>query len=332
MNGLDGILGQDQAIARLRGAIASGRPHHAYLFDGPDGVGKLTTALALAQAWACERRPGEGCGACEPCRKIDQGIHPDVIRFEVLLEDGTKKGLTDRVRALIPRLAYAPNEARVRVVILDPADELNLEAANSLLKTLEEPPPRTHFILITAITSSLLPTIRSRCQRVQFRALDDAMIARRLTEGHGVAADLAVSAATLAGGSLGRALELASSEDLPKRRERAARLLVAAGGAKAFEVLQAAAEVAGDRDEADATLELLWITFRDAILLAEGLGEGRVAAQRREPAERLARRPATRLIAGLHAVEEARSAIRGFVSPQLAVEQLLLRLGQTGAA
>src|SRR5260370_39659745 len=101
MNGLAAIVGQERAVGHLRAALASGRPHHAYLFDGPDGVGKHTTAIAFAQAMACSTRPGEGCGACEPCRKIEGGLHPDLICFEVLPE----KGQTERVRELIPLLA-----------------------------------------------------------------------------------------------------------------------------------------------------------------------------------------------------------------------------------
>lgn len=332
MNGLGDIIGQERAITRLRGALSAGKPHHAYLFDGPEGVGKRATAFALAQALSCEPRPGEGCGECGPCRKIAGGIHPDVIPFEVFDEEGKEKGQAERVRELIPRLAYAPNEGRARVVIIDPAEGLNSTSANILLKTLEEPPPRTQFVLITPVASSLLTTIRSRCQRVQFLPLADEAVERRLVERHSVERGVAQAAAALAGGSLGRALQLAASDALPKRRERAARMVAAAHGKKAHAALDAAAEVAGDRDEAEATLEFLWVMYRDAVLLSEGLGDERVAAGRRAEAAKLASLPSTSLLLGLHAVEEARSAIDRYVSPQLAIERLLLRLGAAGAA
>jgi|SRR5579871_15130 len=326
MRGLSGIVGQPHAIARLRAALAAGRPHHAYLFDGPDGVGKRTAAIALAQAMACEARPGDGCGECDPCRKIADGLHPDLIVFEVLPE----KGQTERVRELLPRLAFAPHEARARIVVIEPADELNLAAANALLKTLEEPPPRTHFVLVTARASSLLPTIRSRCLQVRFAALDDETVERELLR-QGVEASAATAAAGLAGGSLGRALSLTSSDEIAQRRQRVARLLQAARLGDAQSALDAAAEVAGDRDEAEATLDLLWLTYRDAVLVASGLADGRVAEARRAAANALGRAPSS-LLTGLHAVEEAREAVRGYVSPQLAVEHLLLRLAQAGAA
>src|SRR5205823_1504040 len=130
-----------------------------------------------------------------------------------------------------------------------------LNAANTLLKTLEEPPAGTHFVLVTSRAPSLLPTIRSRCQRVRFAALDDETVARQLQAAHGVDAATANAAAGLAGGSLGRAVQLVSSEELPRRRERVGRLLAAARAGDAQSVLDAAAELAGDRDEAEATLE-----------------------------------------------------------------------------
>ena len=329
MNGFADIFGQERAVGKLRRALTLGKPHHAYLFDGPEGIGKHTTALIFAQAFSCQRHPGEGCGQCESCRKISEGIHPDVIAFEVRNEEGKEKGQAERARELIPRLAYAPHEGRVRVVIIDPAHELNGTAANILLKTLEEPPPRTHFVLITPVASSLLSTIRSRCQRLQFRPLDDEAVARWLVERRGIEAGTASSAAALSGGSLGRALQLAASDELGPRRERAARMLAAARSGKVHAALDAAADLAGDRDEAEATLDLLWVAFRDAVLLSQGVDD---APSRRADRAKLAGLPVIHLLVGLHAVEEARSAIGRFVSPQLAIERLLLRIGQTGAA
>jgi DNA polymerase-3 subunit delta' len=327
VEGFASIVGQPRALERLRGAAAAGTAHHAYLFDGPAGVGKARTALALAQALNCDERAGEGCGRCEPCRKLAAGLHPDLLRFEVEPE----KGQTERMRELVAQLGFPPHEGRARVIAIDPADGLNQQAANVLLKTLEEPPPRTHFVLVTSMAASLLPTVRSRCLRVRFGPLDDETVARALTAEHGLDEGSAREAAALSGGSLGQALALASSEELPARRERAARLLAATRAGRAA-LLDAAAEVAGDRDEAEATLDLMWVTYRDALLEAEGLAEGRVPADRRAAAAELAARAPTRLVAGLRAVEEAREAVRGYVAPQLAFERLLIALGQAGAA
>jgi DNA polymerase-3 subunit delta' len=329
VQGFASIVGQDRAVTRLRAALAGGKAHHAYLFEGPEGVGKRTTALALAQAWNCESRPGEGCGACPPCVKIDEGVHPDVVLFGVFNEEGKVKDQSERVRELIAAVGFPPHEGRARVVIVDPAHELNPTAANILLKTLEEPPPGTHFVLCTTASARLLATIRSRCQRVAFSPLPEAVVAERLVAQCGVEPAAAAAAAALCGGSLARALHIAQSEELPHRRERVGKLLQAARGGSASQLVEAAGELSGDREEALATLELLWVTYHDAVTGACGagasLGPGSEGATLGQAV------PVPRLLRGLLAVEEAGDAVRGYVSPQLAVERMLIRLHQAGA-
>ena len=174
------IRGQDRAIAVLRAALGKGRLHHALLFAGPPGAGKRTTALALAAAINCEVAPGEGCGTCSTCTRIADGFHPDVI---TLAREGAAQIVPiETVRAqVIAAVALAPHEARERVFLIDEANSLQPAAANALLKTLEEPPARTRFVLMTLAPDQLLPTIRSRCQRVGFAPL--AADARRAIGG-----------------------------------------------------------------------------------------------------------------------------------------------------
>jgi DNA polymerase-3 subunit delta' len=150
--------------------MAQGRVPHAYLFTGPPGSGKATAALALAAAMNCERAPGEGCGECEACDRIGRGIHPDVVTLERQGASHTVPIETIR-KQVIPVLGLAPHEALARFFLIEEATALLDPAANALLKTLEEPPARTHFVLCTSSTHELLPTIRSRCQRVIFQPL-----------------------------------------------------------------------------------------------------------------------------------------------------------------
>lgn len=168
---LDDIRGQPRAIARLKRAVDAGRVAHAYLFCGPKSTGKHTTALALAAAMNCLTRPGHGCGGeCDACARIATGIHPDV---QTLAREGAANIIpiaTIRAR-IIPQMALPPHEARARFFLIEEATSLQDASANALLKTLEEPPPRTHFVLGTTAAANLLPTIRSRCQRVDFAAL-----------------------------------------------------------------------------------------------------------------------------------------------------------------
>ena len=169
-----GLVGQERAVAQLCRSIERGRVPHAYLFSGPPGAPMLDAALALALALSCERAPGDGCEGepqtmCVACAKIMAGIHPDVV---TLAREGAAQIVPiESVRnQVIARIAFPPHEGAIRMFIVEEATSLAPPAANALLKTLEEPPGRTLFVLCTTAPDQLLPTIRSRCQRVRFAA------------------------------------------------------------------------------------------------------------------------------------------------------------------
>jgi len=162
-----GILGQERVVAQLRRAIERDRVPHAYLFSGPRGAPLYDTAIALAMALCCQRARGEGCGECDACAKIATAIHPDVV---TLVREGAAQIVPiENIRnQVIARMGMPPHEGEVRVFIIEEATSLAPPAANALLKTLEEPPARTLFVMCTTAPEQLLPTIRSRCQRVRF--------------------------------------------------------------------------------------------------------------------------------------------------------------------
>jgi DNA polymerase-3 subunit delta' len=166
------------AASQLRSALVAGRLPHAYLFSGPSAPPQLATALHLARAINCQRQgaPGLGavaaaaeepCGSCDACHKIEHGIHPDVVTLQ--REGAAQMIPIETVRTqVIARLGLPTHEAAVRVFLIEEAAALAGPAANAMLKTLEEPPRRTLFLLCTVAPDGLLPTIRSRCQRVRF--------------------------------------------------------------------------------------------------------------------------------------------------------------------
>ena len=167
-----GLRDQDRVVARLRKAIERDRVPHAYLFAGPPGAPMYDAAIALACALSCQRARGEGCARdaaapCEACAKIAAGIHPDIV---TLVREGAAQMVPiESVRnQVIARMGLPPHEGLVRVFIIEEATAMAPPAANALLKTLEEPPARTLFVLCTTAPEQLLPTIRSRCQRVRF--------------------------------------------------------------------------------------------------------------------------------------------------------------------
>jgi DNA polymerase-3 subunit delta' len=346
MSLLGEILGQRRAVEVLTQAVAAGRAHHAYLFEGPAGIGKATTARALAAALNCEARDAGGCGRCGACAKIVGGMHPDVIAWDM-----TPKGLTERVRDLIALAGFRPHEGRARVVIFDPADALagpqdRAEPANVLLKTLEEPPAGTHFVLVSAEPRRLPVTVLSRCQRVRFVPLTDETIARLLIERHGVEAKIATAAAELSGGSVGRALDEAqamaaagstegSETVLGRGRALAGKLLDATRGGSVLALFEHAGEVGMDRELVEAALTQMGAAIRDGLLAAEGGAGGRVPEARREAAARRfgAWSPGA-LVEASRLVDDAVVTLRGNVAPALVIEHLVLgmqRLGRLGA-
>lgn len=310
----------------LAAAVASGKAHHAYLFEGPVGVGKVTAARGLASALNCEAGDVLGCGRCEACRKIAADLHPDVIFFDM-----TPKGLTERVRELLLLGGFRPHEGRARVIVLDPAEALagpqdRAEPANVLLKTLEEPPADTHFVLCTAEPKRLPITVRSRCQRLRFVPLSDDVVAQWLERERGLPPDEARACASRASGSLGRALGELESESDGAATALAEALVRAAAGARPRDVFGNQAELGADREVAESACQTLWVGLRDALLLSEGL-RGRVSEDRAARAETLfGDRAPVEILAAIRRTDECALALRGNVAPSLALEHLALEL------
>ena len=199
------IVGQEAVTQTLCQAIKSGRIAHAYLFCGPRGTGKTSTARVVAKALNCTGRAEEECdpdGTCENCRAVDEGNFVDLIEL-----DGASSGGIDQIRDLIDRTRFAPTLGRYKVYIIDETHRMTGNAADAFLKTLEEPPPNTVFILATTEPHRLPTTIVSRCQRFDFRRISTADVAQQLvqiSESEGVDAEAEVmhTLARAAGGSL----------------------------------------------------------------------------------------------------------------------------------
>lgn len=211
----DDIFGQAAAIDSLRRAYRADRLPHGLVFAGPAGVGKATTAGALASLFLCERPKADlPCGACESCRGMDALAHPDyhvVTRHLIRVHDktGTSKGISLSIKVVRPELLDKAGRKSVmgrgKVFVVEQAELMEPPAQNALLKTLEEPAGRTLIVLLTDQPDLLLSTIRSRCQIVRFTPLPEATVARQLHQ-RGIAKDVAARAAHFTRGSLGVAL------------------------------------------------------------------------------------------------------------------------------
>jgi DNA polymerase-3 subunit delta' len=218
-----GVYGHDDVIERFRRALRRGRLASSFLFAGPAGVGKRTFALKLAQAMLCQTQPEEvldPCETCPSCIQVLAGTHPDLdligkpddksfIPLELLIGDREHR----RREGLCHNIALKPYLGGRKIAVIDDADYLNTEGANALLKTLEEPPPRSVLILIGAAPAKQLPTIRSRCQLVRFQPLPIALVVELLVS-KGLVADAAEAErlARYSEGSIRQAMDLADPE------------------------------------------------------------------------------------------------------------------------
>jgi len=262
----DAIIGNERAIGLLTSSIEQGRVAHAYLFAGPPGVGKGLVAREFAKALNCERGGPQPCDECVACRKVEHGTHPDVLWFR---PSGAMRMIrVEQVAEFLQAATLRPFEGRWKVFVLVDADRMNVPSQNKVLKTLEEPAPDTVIILTSAVPEALLPTIRSRCQRIVFCPIAREAIERFLVERHGASPKRAAVAATLARGSLSAAIEYL--DEHADRRRVALYDTLAAGGFERFMDLQAMAlgiekELVARRealkkqlaDENSATLEAL---------------------------------------------------------------------------
>ncbi len=326
------IVGNARAVAAVDRSLASDNPPHAYLFTGPDRVGKAALALRLAQALNCDHTADIApCLQCTPCTRIANGLHADVQTVTVELnDDGEPKTAiaVDQIREVERSVALNPFEGRTRVVIIDPAHLLTDEAQNAFLKTLEEPPPHVVIILIATREERLLPTIHSRCRRVEFRLVPAGEIEGALAA-NGVEPDRAALFARLAGGRPGWALGMARD---PRAFEHRRVVLETAHSIVSLPIhkrMSLAEKMTEDfRSDREAMYSQLgdWAGWwRDVLLVQSGAEDGVANADMlnalREDAELY---PREDVLAFVRAILAAVEHLRANVQPRPALELLVL--------
>jgi DNA polymerase III subunit delta' len=315
------FVGNRRVVDILRRALGQGRLPHAMIFAGPAGVGKRTLALLLARQLNCQQpRDGEACDRCNSCRKIFAGAHPDVRTIE---PDGAYIKV-DQMRELIGEIAYQPFEGRMRVAILDGADQMRAEGANCILKTLEEPPSRSIFVLITPKPYLLLQTIRSRSRMLQFGLIEETAIEEFLVRiGERSRAD-AHMAAVVSNGSLGVALAF-DVERNRETREQALRFITLLLRKGPFaQVSQLAAAIVKEKDLFVPWLDMTALLLQDVYysqVAPDRVGQRDIAAELSTLAKS-ASRPA--VVAAIQSVKYLKASLQFNVNRQLALEALFL--------
>jgi DNA polymerase III subunit delta' len=323
---LGDLIGQDLARAALERAIAGGRVAHAYVFEGPAGVGKRSAAFGLAMALTCPVAPGTGCGACEVCRRVEGGLHPDVPSFGPSGPGG--QIVVDDIRAILALARTRPHEAPARVIIVDGADAMNPSSANGLLKTLEEPLAGNHMVLCTAAPDRLLPTVRSRAQRIRFRPLSPTALAA-IARARGVPEERAEIAAALADGSAARMLEAVADESsdggLGEALGELRRAVSTPGAGQMFDAVAALTAEKESKADLPRLVALLGALYRDAMAVAAGAPELATLGRTGDP-QKLAALGLDRLGRAVTAIVDVELALQVNVNPTLALERLLIAL------
>ena len=335
------IRGQKRPLSILETALNTGRVHHAYLFTGLQGVGKFLAAQIFAAVVNCENRPeGEfrqACDACSSCRKIGQKQHPDVL----FITPEKNRIKIAQIRDIQKAAKTAPYEGRFRIVLIDDAHTMTEEAANALLKTLEEPSSRMRLVLVTDQPHGLLDTIISRCQVLRFGALEKADVVELLEElledsdaiDEPPHPELLSIAAGYGEGSVGRSFAVVESGMLEARRDFLEKIVRLPTG-QPVPLLDLAEELSSDKRELDKRLDVLKLFFRDVMLYkTTGSTDRLVNADLDEVVSWYAQQVSMDdLFELIDEIREAQRLLMRNVHAQLITENLLGSFRQRGAA
>jgi DNA polymerase-3 subunit delta' len=331
------IIGHEFQKKALIRTVLERRISHAYLFFGPDGVGKRGIAIEFAKILNClceesiaeEDSRGEQCD-CHSCKKIEKGIHPDVFFVEY---KGIRNIKVDQIREEVEeRLFLRPFEGRFKAAIVDEAERMNPNAQNAFLKTLEEPPADSVIILITSQPDSLLPTIRSRCQLFEFRGLSEDIMLKEVKKRTDLSTDEAWVAVKLSGGSLGKALGLDRTV-LSERKEIIMKLSEInpkhASQVLGFVESMPMSSASEDLERLMFVFEVITAWLRDIVLIKVGFDESYLSNRDLiSPIRRLAAKwSVDNILDKVKFLENARYAVfRGNANKQIVLENLVLKI------
>jgi DNA polymerase-3 subunit delta' len=325
------VIGQDKILSLLDYSLKTDAVAHAYLLVGPRHVGKGTLAINLAQALNCDG-PELPCGQCRSCQRILEGKHADVT--PIGLDSKTEIGIDD-IRGLQRLANLPPYEGKCKVFIIDEAEYLSTEAANSLLKILEEPPQRVVWLLLASEEEHLLPTIISRCQRLELKPVPSERIEGVLVNSYNVDADKAKLLTQLCHGRLGWALSALKNGDILEQRSQRIDKLVSLLTASLEQRFAYAQELANqfsqDRRAGTEIIEIWLDWWRDLMLIKGGCQEAIINVDYETVLKKQARGLSLSEIEGFLAnLDLLQEAISKNVNTRLAWEWLMLNLPKRG--
>lgn len=340
MIGFEDLVGQQGPVQLLVNAFKKGKMPHAWLFTGETGVGKKTAALELAKICNCQNRSAgsshspesetgilpRSCGQCRSCKKAIVGAHPEIR----VINPSKMLIRIDQIRSLCAELGLKSDEASRRFIVFAGANRMNAEAANALLKILEEPPEHTVFVLVAPDTSDLLPTIVSRCQHIRFNPIAPKDLETYLTDQCGKDHQQAMIIASLARGSLGRAKDMAGQDWTERRRFIIDQLRCLQQQPRGFRHVLAEI-LAGDKDRLEGIFEIMKNWYRDLAVIKsapEQIYNRDIIDQVRAGRSEI---PMDALLEISDALAAAEKAMESNANTRLVIDKLIERLAMSAA-
>lgn len=319
------IIGQEEVINSLKAVLKDNSTRHAYIFAGPEGIGKRMVAKVFASALLCsERNSFASCETCQSCKLFQSGTNPD---FYVLEAEGASISVDD-IRKMQQDISIRPMYFAKKVYLIAEADKMTVQAQNCLLKTLEEPPGYAVIILTAINTNSLLETIKSRSIIYNFRKNTDEEVKSYIQKikGHELSGiDFIVS---YADGVIGKAIELIESEDFRLNRDKVIEIISKLSSSNLIEVFDAYDFFEENKDNIDSILDIMLMFYRD-LLIAKKTGNENILINSDKKdiiLKNMDRFEISRLIENIAAIEEARKNIKQNANYQLVIEVMLMKL------
>ncbi len=318
------IIGQKEIVGSLKRSLSEDRVGHAYIFNGPAGIGKEKVAQLFAGLLLCKQpQSGSTCGMCNACLLYRNGTNPDYNRIDI---KDISIGV-DSIREIQSDVAVKPMYSKRKVYVIGDAVKMTDQAQNGLLKTFEEPPPFVVVILLTSNYEMLLETIRSRAQRFNFRRYTYEQVCQALVERYGSGSNLLELAAGYADGNIGVALELADSGEFATLRERVFELIAGVSKGTMDDILQFIDFLDANKERIGLLLDIILLYYRDLLLVCEtGNEKLLINSDKKDMIFFNARLYSSRrVIDSIAAIEAVRRALKQNANYQLAIENMLIK-------
>lgn len=326
MYGFEEVVGHEDIIKHLQNAISLKKVSHSYIFDGEAGSGKKLLARLFAMTLQCEKAGIDPCLNCPSCKKVLSNNHPDIIFVQ---HEKPNSISVDEIRdQVVNDIAIKPYLGPYKIYIIHDAQKLTIQAQNALLKTMEEPPEYGILLLLTDNADGLLPTILSRCVRLQLRALSDDLVKQYLMEVLHIPDYQADVSASFARGNIGKARQIAGSEDFEYMTKMAMKLLKNIRSMELYDLVTMIKELSNEKQNISDYLELFVLWYRDVLLFKatreiDGLVFKNEYNYVKEDAQKRSYEGLEQII---EAIEKAKNRLRANVNFELTMELLFLTI------